>query len=120
MIVIEMGGKDIESVGENVTEETFVRELYEIILTKMHRTIESGIYKSDFFYEMIKSKGHLWMDQEHPLSIMLLSNQHEPYNIMSGIFGKIVVYDEAIVERCKDTLVNLCMQYHFKINENEG
>jgi hypothetical protein len=113
---------DIES---NVTSDEFINELYEIVMTRNHRTVEEGVYPSDFLYDMFfcsldDQTKVWWMEQDHPISQMLKQNNYIPESLFAGKLGCIVVYSDEHVKACRDCILMYCEQMNKKIIKNNG
>lgn len=113
---------DIESANSS---DEFINELYEIVLVRNHRTIEEGVYPSDFFYDMFvcsldDQTKVWWMEQDHPISQMLKQNNFMPESSFYGKLGSIVVYADEHVKACRDNIIMYCEQMNKKIIKNNG
>lgn len=111
---------DIES---GVSADEFINELYEIVTIRNNRT--DGVYASDFLYDMFSCSVDdqtkvWWMEQDHPISLMLKQNNYIPESLFCGKLGSVVVYSDENVKACRDSIVMLCETMNKKIIKNNG
>lgn len=135
---MEMAKKDDDALfeitietpeNEEVPPQDFVKEIYDIA-KKRHQRSDSGIYPSDFLYDMIPTplmNGKIvwWMAQTHPIALMLLENNassdglYNELSSMSSAMGHVIIYSDEMVKECRDCLVGLCKKFDLKVLEEE-
>lgn len=113
-----------EESEEEATEEEYVKAIYNDYMIKYHRTAETGVYESDFWYDLFKTHdGDLvWLPATHKYVKMIRSNNSEENQYPgTGIFVEegsdptAVIYEYGIVAQCIQSIINLCEQYQLKI-----
>lgn len=114
---------DVESDDE-MTEEQYVKSIYDNCANKYHRTAESGVYESDFWYDLFKThEGDMvWLPANHEYVKMIRSNNSDNQYPGTGVFvdvegtqPNVVIYEYGIVSECIHSLVTLCEKYQLKI-----
>lgn len=111
----------------DVPPDQFVREIYNIA-AKRHQRGTTGIYPSDFLYDMIPSQsanGEIvwWMSQSHPIALMLIENDinsdglYQEISSMKSALGHVIIYNDSMVKECRDCLVDLCRKFDLAILE---
>lgn len=109
---------DEEADGDPKVE--FIRNLHAEYLHKCHRDPAQGIYRDDFYTEMVPCvRGYWWLARDNPITVMILENDYAPDGQVNCKFGNIVVFEEQIIETCLDSLVRFCRQHDLKIIDEQ-
>jgi hypothetical protein len=105
-------GIDLEA-GDSPLQ--FIQSVFDEVCSRQHRDPKVGIHPSDFFYDMIIMENDFWMNENHPIALMLVENKREPLISFKSKAGVVSVYPKDLVTQCRDHLIHLLQKENFKI-----
>jgi hypothetical protein len=113
---LEMEEQKEEADSVNIK---FILDLYDSILAKQQKTIDDGLYESDFLCDMISTENntYYWLALDSPIARTLADNEFAAEQIFQGKCGNVVVYHRDDIESCVSQLIELCMEHGLKINK---
>ena len=104
--------------------KSWIREVYEEVMSKTKRNANEGVFPQDFLYEMIPfqntSEGNVWwMPADHPIALCLIANEESFQALMhlNTPYGNLIAYTQADLKKCRDFIVEKCKEHDLKIKD---